>query len=121
VGFRQIAQAKEKTTGNEALDTAIDVGKGLVESAANLVPESVPRPMAKGGVALAGGIIAFWLLQKVLSTFITLALLGGAAYLYFRSSSSNDSSGGSGGGSKGRGDDLDDPLADARRIMDKYK
>ena len=44
---------------------AIDVGKGLVESAANLVPESVPRPMAKGGVALAGGIIAFWLLQKV--------------------------------------------------------
>jgi hypothetical protein len=58
--------------------------------------------------------------MQVVSTFITLALLGGAAYLYFRSSSSNDSSSSS-GDSKGRGDDLDDPLADARRIMDKYK
>ena len=66
-------------------------------------------------------LLFFLVFAQVVSTFITLALLGGAAYLYFRSSSSNDSSGGSGGGSKGRGDDLDDPLADARRIMDKYK
>jgi hypothetical protein len=47
------------------LAAAIDVAKGIVDSAASMVPESVPRPVAKGGVAVAGGLIAFWLLQKV--------------------------------------------------------
>lgn len=45
---------------------ALDVGKGLVDSAANLVPESVPRPVAKTGVAVVGGLIAFTILQKVI-------------------------------------------------------
>lgn len=120
-----VVYAKERTTGNETLDNALGVARSVVETASDLVPESVPRPVAKGGVAVAGGIIAFWLLQKVVSTVLTLVLLGGAAYLYFRSSSSDSDSGGSSGGgsssSGGRGDDLDDPLTDARRIMDKYK
>jgi hypothetical protein len=41
------------------------VARNVVDAAADLVPESVPRPVAKGGVAVAGGMIAFWLLQKV--------------------------------------------------------
>lgn len=45
----------------------IEMGKGLVESAADLVPQSVPRPVAKGGVALGGALVAFWILQKVCS------------------------------------------------------
>jgi len=36
-----------------------------VESAASLVPESVPRGVAKGGVAVAGALVVFWILQKV--------------------------------------------------------
>ena len=60
------------------------MGRGFVNSASDLVPASVPRPVAKGGVAVAGVMIAFWLMQKVLSTLLTVALLGGAAWLYFR-------------------------------------
>lgn len=47
---------------------ALEVGQGFVESASNLVPESVPRPLAKGGVAVATGLVAFWILQKVRCT-----------------------------------------------------
>lgn len=43
----------------------LEVGGSLVNSAANLVPESVPRGVAKGGVAMFGALVAFWVLQKV--------------------------------------------------------
>eukprot|EP00775_Hariotina_reticulata_P002018 gene2018-biopygen3522 len=145
------AHVKQKTTGNEALDSAIQTGVGLVESAANLVPESVPRPIAKGGVAVAGALLAFWALQKarhcttletglhsaccialhvyflaqLVSTVLTIALLGGAAWFYFQyAGSSKGTSSSSSSSSSRSGDpqaDLDDPLAEARRIMDKYK
>eukprot|EP00877_Chromochloris_zofingiensis_P002880 jgi/Chrzof1/12593/Cz07g00090.t1 len=119
-----LVQAKNRSTGNDQLDGVIEMGKGLVESAADLVPQSVPRPVAKGGVALGGALVAFWILQKVVSTALTIALLGGAAWLYFKSSSASDSSSSSrSGSSSGRGvnDDPSDPLSEARRIMDKYK
>lgn len=113
--------AKEKTTGNAALDNALDVGKGLVDSAANLVPESVPRPVAKTGVAVVGGLIAFTILQKLISTVLTIALLGGAAWFYFQYSGSDNGSSSKSSGKQDSDVDLDDPLAEARRIMDKYK
>ncbi|GBF96177.1 hypothetical protein Rsub_08925 [Raphidocelis subcapitata] len=124
---RAVAQAgkDDRTTGNSALDTALTVGRGFVDSASALVPESVPRPLAKGGVAALGVLLAFWLLQKVLSTLLTVALLGGAAFLYFRSTSSggggDDNGGGGGGGGRGAKDDPTDPLADAKRIMQKWR
>jgi hypothetical protein len=37
----------------------------MVNTAADWVPASVPRPVAKGGVALVGGLIVFGLVQKV--------------------------------------------------------
>jgi hypothetical protein len=43
---------------------------------------------------------------QVLSTLLTVALLGGAAWLYFRSQSGGTS-------------DPSDPLGEARKIMDK--
>eukprot|EP00879_Flechtneria_rotunda_P015376 GHRR01016075.1.p1 GENE.GHRR01016075.1~~GHRR01016075.1.p1 ORF type:complete len:163 (+),score=48.14 GHRR01016075.1:268-756(+) len=104
-----------------AVADAIQTGKGFVESAANLVPESVPRPVAKGGVAVAGVILAFWVLQKLVSTVLTIALLGGAAWFYFQYGGGNGSAGAAGSSSKGSDASLDDPLAEARRIMDKYK
>jgi len=66
------------------LPDALSIGRGLVDSASDLVPASVPRPVAKGGVAVFGVMVVFWLLQKVVSTVLTFVLLGGAAYLYFR-------------------------------------
>ena len=43
----------------------LNTANGLVDKASDLVPESVPRPAAKLGVGIAGGVIVFWLLQKV--------------------------------------------------------
>ncbi|GLC41585.1 hypothetical protein PLESTB_000699400 [Pleodorina starrii] len=113
---------------------AIKAASGLVDKATELVPESVPRPAAKTGVTIAGIMFIFWLLQKVISGVVTLALFAGVGYYFLTqqgagadkdgdaidvtSSSSSSSSKKKGGRS---GDDLDDPLAEARRIMDKYK
>lgn len=66
---------------------------------------------------------------QLVSTVLTIALLGGAAWFYFQyggADSDKEAGGSSSGstGSKGRsGGDVDpsDPLAEARRIMDKYK
>jgi hypothetical protein len=55
---------------------------------------------------------------QVLSTLLTVALLGGAAWLYFRSQSGSDDSGSSSGGGGGTSDPSD-PLGEARKIMDK--
>eukprot|EP00882_Tetradesmus_deserticola_P012208 GHRQ01012935.1.p1 GENE.GHRQ01012935.1~~GHRQ01012935.1.p1 ORF type:complete len:140 (+),score=37.88 GHRQ01012935.1:398-817(+) len=109
-----------------SLVDVIGAGQGFVESAADLVPANVPRPLAKGGVAVATGLVAFWVLQKLVFTVLTIALLGGAAWFYFQYSGGSGSSGGgsSGGGSSSRradDGDFDDPLSEARRIMDKYK
>ena len=79
-----VAAAKKAGDGDNPLEGVLSVGKGFVDSAADLVPDSVPRPVARGGVAVAGAVVAFWLLQKVVSTLLTVALLGGAAFLYFR-------------------------------------
>ena len=48
---------------------------------------------------------------QILSTFFFIALLGGGAYLWVKLSGRND----------GGGDDGDDSLAEAKRIMNKYK
>jgi TATA-binding protein-associated factor len=94
------------------------------------VPASVPRPAAKAGVALAGAVAAFWVLQKVVSTVITLAVVGAGLYFYLGRGSADGGGkegeagprrrGGSGDGGDGGDDDMDDPLAEARRIMSKY-
>ena len=53
-------------------------------------------------------------LVQIFSTFLFLGLIGGAAFLWVKLSSGSDGGGGS-------GSDGDDPLSNARRIMDKYK
>ena len=53
---------------------------------------------------------------QIFSTFFFLAIIGGAAFLWVKLSSRGGDGGGSGGSSNG-----DDPLSNARRIMDKYK
>ena len=53
---------------------------------------------------------------QVVSGVVTLVLMAGLAYWFFTRKSDK---GGPGGGTGD--DDLDDPLAEARRIIDKYK
>lgn len=102
--------------GKSFIQGAVDTGSKLVDQVTEFVPDSVPRPVARTGVAVGGGLIAFWLLQKVVTTALTFALIGGALFLYFKNNKDDDSD-----NSKGGGSDLDDPLAEAQRIMKKYK
>lgn len=105
---------------NETIDGIVTAGTKLVENASQLVPSSIPRPVAKAGVAIAGGVFIFGLVQQVLSGFITLIVLGGLGYFFFtRSSSDTDDEDSNKGEGKGE-DDLSDPLSEAQRIMKKY-
>lgn len=55
--------------------------------------------------------------EQIFSTFLFLGVIGGAAYLWLKLNSDK----GSGGGGSGSNSNGEDPLSDARRIMDKYK
>lgn len=57
---------------------------------------------------------------QVISTFVTIGLVGAAAVIAFRVAERNTSSGSSSSSSQ-EPDNPDDPLSAARRIMDKYK
>lgn len=58
---------------------------------------------------------------QLVSTVLTIALLGGAAWFYFQYGGSGSSNEGSSKGSNSKDVDLNDPLTEARKIMDKYK
>ncbi|KAG2490892.1 hypothetical protein HYH03_010809 [Edaphochlamys debaryana] len=67
-------------------------------------------------------MVMFWLLNKVISGVVTLAVLAGVAYYFITKSDGGDDetidvTPTKGGAKK----DMDDPLAEARKIMDKYK
>ena len=107
------------------LKQAAGVAKDAVESAAALVPESVPRPAAKGLVSVAFAMVVVFTVKSIFSTALTAILLGGAGWAMMNFTSSNDDSGRGRGddgstGDRGQGDE-DDPLEEARRIMSKYK
>eukprot|EP00955_Chlamydomonas_euryale_P112138 366113-Chlamydomonas_euryale.AAC.9 len=108
---------------------AITTGTKLIDSAADFVPQSVPRSVAKGGVALLGFVFVFGLIQKVrwrwrqsllincvISGFVTLAVLLGIGYWYV--TRNDDDDGGDSGKRSSSDEDLSDPLSDARRIME---
>uniref|UniRef100_A0A7R9VET0 Uncharacterized protein n=1 Tax=Chlamydomonas euryale TaxID=1486919 RepID=A0A7R9VET0_9CHLO len=111
-----VCASKDKS---DIVSTAITTGTKLIDSAADFVPQSVPRSVAKGGVALLGFVFVFGLIQKVISGFVTLAVLLGIGYWYV--TRNDDDDGGDSGKRSSSDEDLSDPLSDARRIMDKYK
>jgi hypothetical protein len=43
----------------------VSTGSKLVDKASSLVPESVPRPVAKAGIAVFGALFVWGLIQKV--------------------------------------------------------
>ncbi|KAK9820120.1 hypothetical protein WJX72_006336 [[Myrmecia] bisecta] len=106
--------------GGNQLERVIKLGNSYAETASSLIPDSVPRPLAKAGVLGLTGVVSLWLLNKVVSTALTVAVLAGAVFLWYKVSSGGDSDEG-GSSSNGAYDDSDDPLSSAKRIMDKYK
>ncbi|KAG2435784.1 hypothetical protein HXX76_006980 [Chlamydomonas incerta] len=119
----RVRAAKEDK--DDMVSGAFKTASGLVDKAADLVPESVPRSTAKAGVTVASVMFVFWVLNKVISGVVTLAVVAGVGYYFLTQQGKDDDaidvtpkSGGKGGA---KGSDLDDPLAEARKIMDKYK
>ncbi|GAX73982.1 hypothetical protein CEUSTIGMA_g1432.t1 [Chlamydomonas eustigma] len=106
--------------GNSALTGFVSAGSKLVDSASSLVPESVPRPVAKAGITVLGILLVLGLIQKLISGFITMLILAGLGYYFFTRGEDVQQEKKSPDGGSGN-EDLSDPLDDARRIMDKYK
>ncbi|XP_048336658.2 uncharacterized protein LOC112492787 [Ziziphus jujuba] len=115
----------------KVLQTAWRIGRDGIEAGANLVPDSVPRPIAKISVAVVVSSISLFVLRSFLSTaFFALATMG-LVYFIFLALNKDEGPrrGGGGGGGGGRGGEGDggdttsteDTLEEARRIMEKYK
>ncbi|XP_050206690.1 uncharacterized protein LOC126656218 [Mercurialis annua] len=101
--------------------TAWKVGKDGIDAGMNLVPNSVPRPIARLAVTVVALSVSLFVLKSVLSTaFFALATMG---FVYFVFIALNKDQGprGGGGGGGGSTNSSEDPLEEARRIMEKYK
>ena len=104
---------------------ALRVGKDAVDFGASLVPEKVPRPVARVGVTILSAVTILSLVKTVLSTAVTIILLGILGWKAVMNDTTNSGSGGSNAGSSTDKREIDggeeDPLEEARRIMSKYK
>ncbi|KAI5680007.1 hypothetical protein M9H77_01234 [Catharanthus roseus] len=98
------------------LQTAWKIGKDGIEAGTSLVPDSIPRPIARISVTVVALTLALFVLKSFLSTvFFVLAMMG---LIYFTFIALN----------KDEGPKVDqgttsteDSLEEARRIMEKYK
>ncbi|WCJ38137.1 hypothetical protein M5689_019212 [Euphorbia peplus] len=103
----------------KVIQTAWKVGKDGIEAGTSMVPESVPRPVARISVTVVALAISLFLLNSILSTvFFALATMG---FVYFVFIALNKDQGPKGGGGTGGSTSSEDPLEEARRIMEKYK
>ncbi|KAD4584352.1 hypothetical protein E3N88_21953 [Mikania micrantha] len=104
------------------LQTAYKVGKDGIEAGATLVPESIPRPVARITVAVVGAIVVLFLLKSILSTaFFFLATMG-LIYSAFIAFNKDDGPAAAGdGGTTTTTTTEEETLEEARRIMEKYK
>ncbi|KAL2336681.1 hypothetical protein Fmac_011127 [Flemingia macrophylla] len=103
----------------KVLQNAWKVGKDGIEAGTNLIPNSVPRPIARISVTVVALSVTLFVLKAFLSTaFFILATIGLAyfAYLAF-----NKDQGRSGNGGTTTSTPMDDPVEEARKIMEKYK
>ncbi|KAL7151713.1 hypothetical protein ABFS83_04G049900 [Erythranthe nasuta] len=97
--------------------TVWKVGKDGVEAGTNLVPETIPRPIARISVTIVAVSVALFALKSFLSTvFFALAVMG---LSYFTFIALNKDEGPKVGG--GTSTSVEDSLEEARKIMDKYK
>ncbi|KAK1437362.1 hypothetical protein QVD17_03153 [Tagetes erecta] len=105
------------------LQTAYKVGKDGIEAGTSLVPESVPRPIARISVAVVGATIVLFLLKSFLSTaffFLATAGLIYSAFIAFNKDDGPTTGGGTTTSNTTTSTD-EETLEEARRIMEKYK
>ncbi|KAI3859465.1 hypothetical protein MKW92_002958 [Papaver armeniacum] len=103
----------------KVIQTVWSVGKDGIEAGTNLVPSSVPRPVAKISVTVGAAVLSLFVLKSLLSTVtFVLAMMG---LIYFVYIALNKDEGPRGGGGTTTTTSDEDSLEEARRIMEKYK
>eukprot|EP00252_Welwitschia_mirabilis_P006822 TRINITY_DN17727_c0_g1_i1.p1 TRINITY_DN17727_c0_g1~~TRINITY_DN17727_c0_g1_i1.p1 ORF type:complete len:160 (+),score=8.45 TRINITY_DN17727_c0_g1_i1:112-591(+) len=115
---RSCIAAQKSDTLLKVVGALWKVGRDGIEAGSKLVPDSVPRPIARGGVAVGGLIVISFLLKSLLSTAFFIIATVGLIYLIFIYINKDE-------GPRGEAIDsessIDETLDEARRIMDKYK
>ncbi|CAH9074359.1 unnamed protein product [Cuscuta epithymum] len=100
----------------KVVQTVWKVGKNGIEAGTNMVPDPIPRPIARVSVALVAVSLASFVLKSFLSTvFFGLAVMG-VLYFTFLALTKDE-----GPIADGEGKSTEDSLEEARRIMEKYK
>ncbi|KAK4743809.1 hypothetical protein SAY87_010121 [Trapa incisa] len=104
------------------LQTVWNVGKDGIEAGTNLVPDSIPRPIARISVTVVTLTLSIFVLKSFLSTaFFVLGTMGLVYFIYLAFNKDNGPRGGGGGSSSSSNTSVDESLEEARRIMEKYK
>ncbi|TKY66069.1 SNF2 superfamily protein [Spatholobus suberectus] len=102
----------------KVLQNAWKVSRDGIEAGTNLVPNSVPRPIARISVTIVALSVTLFVLKAFLSTaFFILATIGLAYFAYLAFNKDQGPSGNGGTTST----PMDDPVEEARKIMEKYK
>ncbi|GMH30925.1 hypothetical protein Nepgr_032768 [Nepenthes gracilis] len=96
------------------IQTVIKVGKDGVDAGINLVPDSIPRPVARLAITIAAGVVFLFILRSFLSTiFFALGVMGFVYFLYLALNKDKGPRVDEGPTSP------DDAVEEARRIMEK--
>ncbi|KAF8109203.1 hypothetical protein N665_0101s0032 [Sinapis alba] len=105
----------------KVLKTAWNIGKDGIKAGTNLVPVSVPRPVARISVTIVVLAVSLFVLKSFLSTaFFVLGTMG-FAYFLFIALNKDEAPKQSGEDNISGSKPMDDPLEEAKKIMDKYK
>ncbi|XP_014523818.1 uncharacterized protein LOC106780089 [Vigna radiata var. radiata] len=102
----------------KVLQNAWRVGRDGIEAGTNLVPNSVPRPIARISVTIVALSVTLFVLKAFLSTaFFILATIGLSYFAYLAFNKDQ----GPRGNQETTSTPMDDPVEEARKIMEKYK
>ncbi|KAI4326396.1 hypothetical protein MLD38_031717 [Melastoma candidum] len=100
------------------IQTVWKVGRDGIEAGMDLVPDSVPRPVARIGVAVVALSLTLFVLKSFLSTALFVLATMGLIYFTYIALNKDGGSSRKGGGTAPK---MDDPVDEARKIMEKYK
>ncbi|XP_047181946.1 uncharacterized protein LOC124848339 [Vigna umbellata] len=102
----------------KVLQNAWKVGRDGIEAGTNLVPNSVPRPIARISVTIVALSVTLFVLKAFLSTaFFILATIGLSYFAYLAFNKDQ----GPRRNQETTSTPMDDPVEEARKIMEKYK
>ncbi|XP_004515614.1 uncharacterized protein [Cicer arietinum] len=105
----------------KVLQNAWRVGKDGVEAGTNLVPSSIPRPIARISVTFVALSVFLFVFKSLISTAFFILGTIGLAYFAYLAFNKDEGPSGNGGTTTTTSPLDDDPVEEAKKIMEKYK